>query len=121
MNTVEIKVQVLQLIGLLLPVVVLVLRAYLSTYDDLSFNSVSSLSDQRMVKAGSLAAIVSILALMTSGIMILGSVFTRNNSLDILIFRMSIVCLIISFAGIGIVVLLWLKQVISMAKVKINL
>lgn len=119
MDTVAVRLQALQLIGLLLPVVVLVLRTYLNTYDDDSFKSASGLSDAQMAKKGALAAIASFLLLLLSGIIILGSIIAPTTPFDQLIFRVAIGCLMMGFIAMGVVVGLWLKQVLSMGKVEI--
>jgi len=119
MTTITVRLQALQLIGLLLPVVVLVLRVYLNTFDDDSFKSMSNLENARMAKRGALAAIASFLTLLLAGIIILGGIVTPTMPFDQLIFRIGMAFLMIGFIAMGVVVGMWLKQVLSMGKVEI--
>ena len=119
MNKIQIRLQTLQLIGLLLPIIVLILRAFLNTFEDRDTNAIDHLVDKRNQRYGSIAAILSILTLILSGLIVLTSLLFPMLDWDILLLRIWALCLFISFISAGVLVLMWLSRVIGSEKVEL--
>jgi len=70
----------LQLVGLLLPVVVLVLRSYLDTFDDNKRHEIIEPESEQQIKHGLQAALLSLGSFMLSALIVLGGLFVENTT-----------------------------------------
>jgi uncharacterized membrane protein YobD (UPF0266 family) len=108
----------LQLVGLMFPVVVLTLRAYIDMFDQRNKQSMQMNQEVRMKKA-SQAAIASLLFFILSAIITLGGIFTDGTQIEPYILPAWAITTLVAFGAYLTLVYFWYQKITDMAMVEL--